>query len=467
MDTKLFPCGHSFHGECLIQWVNIRNRGRKRGARKFNCPLCRQDIAHFIQMTGNQAINDQLIQIWNEHNLFSASSSSLLSDEDRHKLAKVVEGDLDSVQKTVTPHSETFEEIAVQQTEQSSSESVEMKEVEEVSAADVIEKKGNLSEPSSVWKFLWKSPLSLVSRRMNRIVPTTTSSGTASTDPQSLYVDRDLVLESRRNAQFAVSPAGRFRAGPPSPNRNHIEREPVPGTFSATTSDGEEEAAFWKMTPIHFKAGLWAGLCAGSTTYLLTMGGRSLLAPWALRGALAPILMESTVSVSIFFTSYEHCKRYLFAVDNERNSRSLTFMHRFVSAGIASSLSLVAPSMRTLGAESKGLLPFRFATFFGTFELCKDVMNVRHEQLGLLEVASAAAIGGTVSHGLYYPLLQSTRLSMGTVSVEMMDGASGAMTREIAARNLYRGWMSSWSKFLPSCVVCSCAFEYGKRYLSQ
>jgi len=94
-------------------------------------------------------------------------------------------------------------------------------------------------------------------------------------------------------------------------------------------------------------------------------------------------------------------------------------------------------------------------------------MNVRHEQLGLLEVASAAAIGGTVSHGLYYPLLQSTRLTMGTVSVEMMDGASGAMTREIAARNLYRGWMSSWSKFLPSCVVCSCAFEYGKRYLSQ
>jgi len=44
---------------------------------------------------------------------------------------------------------------------------------------------------------------------------------------------------------------------------------------------------------------------------------------------------------------------------------------------------------------------------------------------------------------------------------------STGMTRQVAVRMLYKGWVSSLSKFLPSCVACSCAFEYGKRYLSQ
>eukprot|EP01083_Nonionella_stella_P272670 924755_1 len=68
LDTKLFPCGHTFHGECLIQWVTIQK------GRKFNCPLCRQDIAHFVQMTGNQKINQQLIQIWNEQYLYNTQT---------------------------------------------------------------------------------------------------------------------------------------------------------------------------------------------------------------------------------------------------------------------------------------------------------------------------------------------------------------------------------------------------------
>ena len=181
----------------------------------------------------------------------------------------------------------------------------------------------------------------------------------------------------------------------------------------------------------------------------------------ALRGGLFPILSETIPSVAMFFTSYEHCKRYLFAVDNVENSHSATFCHRFISAGIASSLGCAL-------STNVGLLPFRFATFFGTFELCKDVMNVRHERLNLPEVASAAAIGGTVSHGLYYPLLQSTLVSpMGTVSTGMAGGTGSMMARQMALQSLYKGWVSSAAKFLPSCVVCSCAFEYGKRYLSQ
>ena len=416
-------------------------------------------------MTGNQAINDQLIAIWNEHNLFNASSSSssLLSDEDRDKLGKFVEVDVDTVQKTVTP--QAMEEIHVSMEEE---ERMEEEEEERVCVVDAVEKEGNLCEPSSVWKFLWNSPLSLVSTRKNRIAPSTLQHNQCSYD--SYDYDQELV-ESQRTRCVGPFVQRRYeRTGSNSVGPN----DSGSGFGSTTTSmrsREEEEAAFWKMTPIHFKAGLWAGMCAGSTTYLLKMGGRSLMSPWALRGALIPILSETVPSVAIFFTSYEHCKRYLFAVDNVEDSAYLLYCKRFVSAGIASSLGYVAPNMRTMavngGVGAKGLLPFRFATFFGTFELCKDAMNVHHERLNLAEVASAAAIGGTVSHGLYYPLLQSTKAtSMEAVSMAMA-GSGTTMTRQIAARGLYRGWVSSLSKFLPSCVVCSCAFEYGKRYLSK
>merc|ERR1719410_1615777 len=159
-----------------------------------------------------------------------------------------------------------------------------------------------------------------------------------------------------------------------------------------------------------------------------------------------PILAETVPSVAIFFTTYEHCKRTL-AADNEEDSGRSLFCKRFVSAGIASSLGFVAPNMRILSLD-RGLLPFRFATFFGTFELCKDAMDGDHGRLGVLEVASAAAIGGTVSHGLYYPLLQTT-----SAAVEVQAAGHSGISTRFMARNLCKGWVSSLNKFLPSCVV--------------
>merc|ERR1712154_747716 len=140
------------------------------------------------------------------------------------------------------------------------------------------------------------------------------------------------------------------------------------------------------FTSLNAESGLFAGLAAGSTSFLLSNAMRmSLLRSTS---SLLPILSETVPSVAIFFTSYEHLKKYLFDVDNVNHSHLRTFSERFASAGIASSFAHIV-------SGGNGLLPLRFAAFFGTFELCKDVMNKRHEELNVFEVASSAAIGGT------------------------------------------------------------------------
>jgi len=99
LDTRLFPCGHTFHGECLIQWVNVQQeQNQKHGSPKFECPLCRQQIAHFIQMTGDQVINDQLIRIWNQHQYQCSDIDA--SDGIEESIKSIQENrDKDSVQK--------------------------------------------------------------------------------------------------------------------------------------------------------------------------------------------------------------------------------------------------------------------------------------------------------------------------------------------------------------------------------
>jgi len=230
---------------------------------------------------------------------------------------------------------------------------------------------------------------------------------------------------------------------------------------------------------LNIKSGILAGLCAGSTTFLMAQQIRHELVNHGTKGVMngsirnsfIPIMSETIPSVAVFFTSYEHLKRYLFDIDNINNPNYLTFSQRFISAGIASSIAYYLPhamSNKSISLTStKGLLPFRFATFFGTFELSKDIMNKQHDQLNLFQVASSAAIGGTISHGLYYPLTQSIfALNMNVIPPNGI-GNSLSINGPATARVLYRGWVSSLYKFLPSCVVCSCAFEYSKRYFSQ
>eukprot|EP00483_Globobulimina_turgida_P010226 UN10245 len=93
-------------------------------------------------------------------------------------------------------------------------------------------------------------------------------------------------------------------------------------------------------------------------------------------------------------------------------------------------------------------------------------MNFRHENVGLFGIASSAAIGGTVSHSLYYPLSRyKNRFVLS--KMEISGVPLEYVSKEMFVRGLFRGWVSSLSKFLPSCVVCSCAFEYSKRYLNN
>lgn len=55
-DTMLLPCAHQFHGDCILQWVELN----------FSCPMCRQEINQFLPLNG-QTLNEKFVELWNEH----------------------------------------------------------------------------------------------------------------------------------------------------------------------------------------------------------------------------------------------------------------------------------------------------------------------------------------------------------------------------------------------------------------
>lgn len=57
-DTMLLPCAHSFHGDCILKWVETN----------FNCPICREQVGSFVPLKGT-AIRDEFNELWNQHYL--------------------------------------------------------------------------------------------------------------------------------------------------------------------------------------------------------------------------------------------------------------------------------------------------------------------------------------------------------------------------------------------------------------
>lgn len=59
-DVILMPCFHSFHGSCILNWVE----------RNFSCPMCRAEVENFVPMKG-QTLEPRFVEIWEEHFLAS------------------------------------------------------------------------------------------------------------------------------------------------------------------------------------------------------------------------------------------------------------------------------------------------------------------------------------------------------------------------------------------------------------
>merc|ERR1712013_244629 len=317
-----------------------------------------------------------------------------------------------------------------------------------------------MGSDASIWKFLWNSPSSIVACRKklvavskSHIIATPTGLSRSTPWIRKPSPERDasrrIPFRASRPFDLATTP---MRTS--SPFVQEFESTSTPKT--KTDSKGKTSEASLSAS-VNLRAGLFAGVAAGTTTYVTT--ANKLFAASAVRGSLFPVLSETVPSVAVFFASYEALKGGVFDVSSDK-STARTFCERFASASMASTLGFVAPAVARRGgmASVQGLLPLRFACFFGTFEMCKDAMNIEHQRLSVSEVASAAAIGGTVSHGLCYPMLERRALcSMAMATTTSASALTSAM---------YRGWTASLSKFLPSCVACSCAFEYGKRYLT-
>ena len=82
-----------------------------------------------------------------------------------------------------------------------------------------------------------------------------------------------------------------------------------------------------------------------------------------------------------------------------------------MSAGIASSIAFL-PRNNVLSLGLKCALPLRFASFFGSFEFCKDLkmefnfLNGNYNPLNLTEIAGSAAVGSVIAAGIHYPITQ-------------------------------------------------------------
>lgn len=497
LDTQLFPCRHRFHGECLIKWVQT--------GEKFNCPLCRQDIAHFIQMTGDRHLNQKLVDIWNERYLFCSTPQTTPDQHEKtcKTLTTTIEksdkpsqiANVNSIENIACKEPEEPEKVEHQTTSIESCESLDSLTVL-ASPSLLRESTENDNEPPI--DFVQFDPET--NSPINKSIRVSFVRTIGDLGQQFHYfVKANLYLNSMLYPIYSenlfynetdneLSDPVNYYAYTPIDNdslrssyRYQIGRalrdfdfeqeknKPISATNNCNLIHVHEEtfgehhsnvAQMLQFTKLNVKGGIFAGLCAGSTTYLVNRYGY-------FSRSLFPILSETAPSVAIFFTAYEHLKKYLFHVDNEQSSYLRCFGERFVSAGIASS---VAYGIHLKGGASIAatMLPFRFAAFFGTFELCKDLINKNHMQLNLLQVASSAAIGATVSHSLYYPLSKWSN-SHSRVLLQYSD-AAGSVPISRTMRTLSKGMkgcMSSFSKFLPSCVVCSCAFEYSTRYLKS
>jgi len=64
VNTMLFPCSHTFHGDCILQWVQ----------NNFSCPLCRTEITHFAPLKGQHRteLQQNFVKVWEKHYLEKA-----------------------------------------------------------------------------------------------------------------------------------------------------------------------------------------------------------------------------------------------------------------------------------------------------------------------------------------------------------------------------------------------------------
>ncbi|ETO33509.1 hypothetical protein RFI_03592 [Reticulomyxa filosa] len=239
----------------------------------------------------------------------------------------------------------------------------------------------------------------------------------------------------------------------------------------------------WAMRPVKRSHSLWeqlwincrAGACGGIAVTLTTLGianGLSFNRPLGVR----LLALHTVPGVAIYFSVYEHLKQHfknttLYKItDKENKPWHRTFMERFTAAGVAGSLvSWSAPSASLL-------LGLRYAAFFGSFELFKDMksQSIDHKrQLCFNEVALTAGAGGVVASVLYYPALQlSLHSSPSLLSTAGHTVTFSTQIRQILSQNvncefLFRGFGNHLTKFLPSCVACSCAFEFSRRYFDN
>ncbi|ETO13717.1 zinc finger protein [Reticulomyxa filosa] len=524
LDLMLLPCMHLFHSGCIHKWV----------CNNFSCPLCRQEIGQFVPLkfvkTATTTTKD-LEEVWLRHYVGksirenSNITSTYASNEEWQVADKVYanhkQSDNNVVVVVVMEEENGLEDVAVVLNSKSMSvratvvsrdndndndnnpnpilaasvpsiatfdshlENDHFPEVENAISFKLEDQQPTKNNNNVKRSLIWLNILTLPKDSKNNVVLTKDMGvachlvdcrPVANEEQIPKYCSTSLVREdSRRGSdRLALSLTRTKRNGHDNSSDNGSGIVSAASLTSAFCEDKnkrghisvrrtESSRPLWRQLWINSRAGVCAGLAVAVTTLAVANGrfvNKSL--------GTGPLALRTVPGVAVYFSIYEYLKLHLFHADVDRNPWHLLFAERFTAAGIAGSLVSWGSPKTSL------LLGLRYAAFFSSFELCKDIRLQtvgRQRPLLFSEVALAAGIGGVIASGLYYPALQMSLRSRTIEPVGVGEAPCGILSARawhmlLQSTNrelLFRGFANHLTKFLPSCVVCSCTFEFSRQ----
>lgn len=487
----LLPCSHSFHGNCILQWVEVN----------FNCPMCRQEIDQFIPLGDeSEEMISRFTAAWEKHHYIDKTALPP-APTDTHGRGKETGGKGQLQQALGGASGKSVEEqlpsveIPLEESEIPLEEvEIPLEEVE--IPLEEAEIEGETGEAESTEQEI-----------MIEAMPEPTGEGVVPVDPPTATGEPDhpdemaaihdteesaivvvvadpqgravaaLIQRLRRDEEEELpsrADGGLLWGGPDvvdsdpqhRPRRVHAApglslsygmRDPltvladmVMGMLQSLPPLVDRKSRLPEITwpsdigtrAYPMQTNLGAGFVAGGITSAVVYAMHN-----RMRGPLFPVFREVSPNVALFFMSYEHLKSL--AEANGEEDRSCRFLKRTLCAGLAAAIGHLPRQ------SFDGHIPIRFGLQFGFFELFKDDLCrsrrlKHHHQLNALDIAGTtlgAAILANYLTGMF-------QLSLPRPSAP--GTYLGLLAREATNSALKP------SKLGPACV-CAVAYEYARR----